>query len=179
VVDIATHAEFGPAVALADAALRRTKHPLTGVPKTAVSIDELNRELAKVPLRHGSVRARRTVEFADGRADRPGESLSRVTIARAGLTAPLLQVLLIGASGARYFADFWWPQFCVIGEFDGAIKYRDPEFLRGRTREQAFSDEKFREDDLRATGKVFARWGWSEANSAELLRSRLSAAGVR
>ena len=56
---------------------------------------------------------------------------------RAGITMPLLQVELFGASGRRYFVDFWWPEFRVIGEFDGKDKYRNPVFFGGRTAEQA------------------------------------------
>ncbi len=41
---------------------------------------------------------------------------------------PQLQVALRGASGRVYVVDFWWPEFNMIGEFDGNIKYADLEF---------------------------------------------------
>ena len=179
VVDLAARLPFDLGVVVADAALRRTFHSIAGVPRTSVTADDLERELHRVPLRHGSARARRTLNFADERADRPGESLSRVTICLAGITPPQLQVVMHGASGRRYVVDFWWPEFNVIGEFDGVAKYSDPEILRGRTPEQALIEEKKREDDLRATNKGFARWGWSEARSIPLLTERLRQAGVR
>ena len=75
----------------------------------------------------------------------------------AHLPAPQLQVVLYGASGQRYVVDFWWPGCRLIGEFDGAFKYSDPEFMRGRTAHQVLLDEKHREDDLRAAGYGFSR----------------------
>ena len=92
---------------------------------------------------------------------------------------PLLQVALVGASGARYIVDFYWPCLRLIGEFDGKSKYEDPEFLRGRTAAQALADEKYREDDLRAAGYSFSRWGWAVALSPARLATQLRRAGVR
>lgn len=179
VVDVACTSSFGTAVAVADAALRRTAHPVDGVPATQLTRAELLDELADIPLRHGSARARAVIEFADGRADRPGESMSRVSMLRAGLRAPQLQVPLTGRSGRRWIVDFWWPVDDLIGEFDGKAKYTDPEFLRGRTGQQALLDEKFREDDLRAVGHGMSRWGWDVAVSPGRLRAQLLAAGLR
>jgi hypothetical protein len=179
VTDIACVLDFGPAVCMADAALRRTSKPLPGVPPTAASQADLQAALTFVPPFHGSAKAAAVVNFANGLADRPGESLSRVSMHRAGITPPQLQVSLVGASGKTYTVDFFWPEFNVIGEFDGRAKYSDPEFLNGRTPEQALLDEKAREDDLRAAGYVISRWLWETAISPALLRAHLSRAGVR
>jgi hypothetical protein len=179
VVDIAADLKFAPAVAIADAALRRMLVPVIGLPETSIDRDLLMSMALELPLNHGRAKAIRVVQFADGRADRPGESLSRVTMFRAGITSPELQVELRGASGRRYFVDFWWPEFNAFGEFDGKYKYSDPEFLAGRTPSQAVYDEKLREDDLRAPGRGCARWGWAEARSIPLLRARLTMAGIR
>lgn len=178
VVDCAKLLKFGPAVAMADAALRRTEHPFDGLPPTRLVSTDLAREASELALRQCSAKVAKVVEFADGAADRPGESLSRVSMFRAGVTMPRLQVELFGASGRRYFVDFWWPQFGVIGEFDGKDKYRNPVFLQGRTAEQALLDEKDREDDLRAAGHGMVRWGWNVARSPQLLASKLARAGV-
>lgn len=97
----------------------------------------------------------------------------------AKISPPLLQVVLFGASGRRYVVDFWWPQFTMIGEFDGWAKYTDPTFLNGRTAEQAFRDEKRREDDLRAAGHGMTRWEWAHAMDPALLKAHLLRAGVR
>ncbi|MET4782097.1 hypothetical protein [Glaciihabitans sp. UYNi722] len=179
VVDLAAGASFGQSVTLADAALRRTEHPLSGIPLTTLDKSDLYQELDGIPLRRGSARVRRTIDFADGRADRPGESLSRVSMHVAGITPPQLQVALRGATGREYFADFWWEEFDMIGEFDGRFKYTDPAFLLGRTPEQVLLDEKAREDDLRAAGHGMSRWPWEIALSPTRLREHLGRAGVR
>lgn len=144
-----------------------------------VGREALRRELRAFPLRQGTAAALRVIEFADGRADRPGESLSRVTMHRAGIPKPQLQTRLAGVSGRQYPVDFWWPEFDTIGEFDGRYKYSDPRFLGGRTPEQALYDEKLREDDLRGLHRGFARWNFAIAASVSRLRDRLAAAGVR
>lgn len=179
VVDIAATSSFGQAVTVADAALRRTAHPRTDVPPTTLTRDELFLELERIPLQHGRKKAERVITFADGAADRPGESMSRVSMHLAGLTMPQLQVPIRGASGRWYTVDFWWPEFEVVGEFDGEFKYADPEFLRGRTPHQVLLDEKEREDDIRATGRGMSRWKWGTAVSPQRLRDHLHRAGVR
>jgi len=179
VVDVAATHAFGEAVTAADAALRRTDFPHADVPRTFLTHDALFAELDVLPLRAGSARARRAVEFCNGLADRPGESLSRVNMHLAHLPAPQLQVVLYGASGQRYVVDFWWPGCRLIGEFDGAFKYSDPEFMRGRTAHQVLLDEKHREDDLRAAGYGFSRWDMGTAVSVERLRAHLIHAGLR
>ena len=179
VVSIASCSAFRSSVVLADAALRRTAHPIGALPQSRLTRAVLERSVAELPLRHGSARARAVVEFASGLADRPGESHSRVSMRIARIPMPELQVELRGASGKRYFADFWWDEFNHIGEFDGKSKYSDPEFLRGRSPHQVLLDEKHREDDLRAAGHGFSRWGWQTAVSPRLLAEQLARAGIR
>lgn len=178
VVDMARAADFGTAVTLADAALRRSTHPLDDVPHTHLTRTALLEELALVPLRHGSARAKAVIDFADGRSDRPGESMSRVSMHVARLPAPQLQIPLRGQSGRTWIADFWWPECNLVGEFDGRWKYSDPEFLRGRTPHQVLLDEKSREDDLRAKGFHISRWDWPLALSSIRLKAHLIAAGL-
>ncbi|MEO6941775.1 MAG: hypothetical protein ABI238_02340 [Terrimesophilobacter sp.] len=197
VADIARTQPFGCAVTVADAALRRTTHPLTRVstthpltrvstthsftevPRTGLIQEDIVRELQGIPIRQGVAKALRVIGFADARADRPGESMSRVSMMAARLPPPELQVVLAGATGRVWTVDFFWPIVGLIGEFDGQAKYTDPVFLRGRTPEQALSDEKDREDDLRAAGYDMSRWGWKLAMSPNLLRRHLMAAGLR
>lgn len=179
VIDMATVCPFPAAVAIADAALRRTEYPVDGVPRTFITRDDLNREARALALRHSSAKVGRVIEFADAAADLPGESLSRVNMHVAGIPAPQLQAPLRGASGKLYFVDFWWPDFNLIGEFDGKDKYMNPKYLRGRTSEQALYDEKLREDDLRAAGHGMTRWKWEVAISPTKLAAHLYRAGLR
>ena len=166
VAQVAASEPFATGVVIADAALRH--HPVTRLLPAAASI----------PRRHGRARALAVAAFADGRADRPGESVSRVSMRAAGMPMPELQVVRHGASGARYVVDFYWRHLRLIGEFDGEAKYRDPEFLNGRTPEQALADEKYREDDLRTADHSMSRWGWKVANSPLSLARHLRRAGV-
>jgi len=179
VVDLARTRPFASAVVLADAALRRNAHPVLGMPSSPLTREDFVAELAEIPLRHGSAKAARVIHFADGAADRPGESMSRCSMRAARLPMPELQAKLHGISGRTYFGDFLWREFNLIGEFDGAAKYSDPEFLRGRSPEEALMDEKRREDDLRAAGFRVSRWGWDVAISPARLRAHLVAAGLR
>jgi hypothetical protein len=179
VADVLCESTFEQSVVVADAALHRSGLIVAGSPDFSVSLHEIRSELANAVLRHGTARASRAIEFADGASESPGESLSRVNIALAHLSPPELQAGLVGASGRRWFVDFWWPKFNVIGEFDGDAKYSDPRFLGGRTPERALLDEKDREDDLRAAGHAMSRWGWKVATSMPALRDQLVRAGVR
>ncbi len=178
-VDVASCLDFVAAVAVVDAALRRTSHPLPHLPLSPITLSDLVEELRVLPLRRGREKAWTAIDFADGAADRPGESVSRANMRRMGCPMPQIQVALAGASGRVYIVDFWWPEFNMIGEFDGDAKYTDPEFLRGRTPEQALLDEKRREDDLRAAGHGMCRWNWVTAMSLHRLQAHLRAAGIR
>jgi hypothetical protein len=102
-----------------------------------------------------------------------------VNIALAKLTPPELQAAVRGASGRVWHVDFWWPEFNLIGEFDGKAKYTDERYLRGRTSQEVLYEEKLREDDLRAAAHGFVRWPWEVAISMPRLRARLIAAGLR
>jgi hypothetical protein len=178
VVDLATTQPFAAAVVFADAALRLTDKPRAEVPRSTLTRVDLECEALDIPFRRGAAQAREVIAFADGRADRPGESLSRVNMRVAGIPAPQLQEPLRGASGRGYQVDFWWPESNLIGEFDGQVKYTDVEFAGGRTPAQIVYDEKLREDDLRAAGYGMCRWPWSVAVSPEALRTRLAQAGL-
>lgn len=178
IVDIASVANFGQAVTVADAALRRATHPINDAPRSTITRNDLLAELDRVSPTHGHTKARAAIEFSNGLADRPGESMSRVSMFRAKLPVPELQVPMMGASGRTWVVDFWWPRANLIGEFDGEWKYTDPEFMAGRTRHQVLLDEKFREDDLRAAGHSFSRWGWKVAISPAQLRAHLRSAGL-
>jgi hypothetical protein len=166
VVDMAKSAPFADAIVIADAALQRL-----------ASRDELVEHVGAAGSR-GVARSRAVIEFADPASGSAGESLSRVSIRRAGLPDPVLQHRFEDRLGAM-FVDFWWPRFNLVGEFDGAVKYDDPRFLAGRTPAQALLDEKDREDRIRALGPRVTRWRWKTAESPARIRAHLLTAGLR
>ena len=126
----------------------------------------------------GRSRALQIAEFADGRAETPGESLSRATIHILGFPIPLLQVRHINGRHVE-FTDFEWPDYVVIGEFDGLGKYLREELSGNRSVAQVVIDEKQREDRLRlSSGSRFARWGWDDALRMTPLRDILMESGL-
>lgn len=151
-----------------------------GLAVGAFSREDLEGVLAEHGRAQGSRRAAASVAFADGRAESPGESISRAAMHSAGLTRPELQARLPAEGSLVGFVDFWWPCCGVIGEFDGEVKYGDAAMRAGRTAEQVVVDEKLREDALRALPGVrtVVRWGWAEALAVEPLLRKLARAGV-
>jgi hypothetical protein len=97
---------------------------------------------------------------------------------RLGFRIPLLQVEIRDARGLVAFTDFDWPDDQLCGEFDGLVKYRNAEYLRGRTPAEALTDEKRREDRIRATGRRVIRWTWSELANLATFSAFLADAGV-
>lgn len=179
VVDVARHTTFREAVAMADAALHGRTSATGRVERHPVQKAELLEELRAVGRGRGVSQARAVLDFADGRSGSAGESCSRVGFMLLGLPAPVLQEAFHDRLGLIGYADFWWPQCNLIGEFDGKGKYSDPLFLRGRAPEQALADEKWREDRLRARGPRVSRWDWATALSLPRLRAHLRDAGLR
>ena len=173
VVDIARWAELEPAVVVADAALRARDLQADEACLRSALVDALRRAKGWP----GVPAARRTVAFADGRAESVGESRSRVALARAGVPTPVLQLPVRHAGGTAY-ADFGWPEQRTIGEFDGKAKYE--RLLRpGQTSADAVYEEKLREDAVRAEGWEVVRWRWADlrdfAPTAARLRERFRA----
>lgn len=179
VVDIARTESLDTALVFVDAALRRVDHPVSGLPLDAPTRHDLQRELDRIPPCHGERRAARVVERADGRAQLPGETLSRLTMMRLGVPTPVLQHRIVGASGRSYDLDFYWPEQNIGGEFDGRAKYLDAKYRNGRTAAQVVYDEKVREDEVRLDLDGYGRWDWTVARSPRLLGERLRRIGLR
>lgn len=180
VLDVARTATFAMAVGCADAALRRVAvdgYVVDAGAEQQWRSDAL--ELAAPGLR-GVRQARRVIEFADGRAQLPGESVSRVHLRTLGFSRYDLQVPVTGSTGEQYWLDFAFPRSRTFGEFDGEGKYTDPNQRIADSAHQVVMDEKRREDDVRGvTGWGFARWGHSHIRTADDLGARLAAFGVR
>lgn len=128
----------------------------------------------------GGVRAKRAIAFADARADRPGESLSRVVIHEGGFEEPELQKHFPNPTGPDAYGDFWWRGCRRVGEFDGEVKYRDARMRSGRSPEQVVIDEKNRENWLARQPGVngVVRWDWRTVVTPGALARLLLEAGV-
>ena len=145
--DIARRNPFRDGVVVADAVLGRL------VP--AEDLLAVAQRCADWP---GGRRALQVVRFADGRADGPLESITRVAYAEEGLPAPETQVEIWSPEGQFLgLVDFLFRAQRVIGEADGMGKYDADGALRA---------EKRREMGLRRCGFEVVRNVWDEVWSA-------------
>lgn len=128
----------------------------------------------------GVKQARWVTEFANGSAQLPGESVSRLQLARLGFRSPRLQVPVPGPSGNTYFVDFGLDDVKAFGEFDGQGKYTDEALTRGVPLAQILLEEKQREDWIRgSTQWRFARWGDEHISRTSALAARLTSFSIR
>ncbi|WP_341254738.1 hypothetical protein [uncultured Dietzia sp.] len=150
IVDVARSSPFTGAVCAADEALRRK----------LCSPGDLAFELEAAAGRVGVARARAVVAFADPGAQSVLESVSRVTISRAGLPMPQLQREFIFPDGTSTFVDMYWEEWGLVGEADGSGKYGIDDG-EGSVR-QKLRDEKKRQNNIEALGNIFRRWQWED-----------------
>lgn len=156
-LDLLRQLPIADAVAVADSALRR------GLDQAEL-LDALERR-RRVP---GNRTARLAAEFANPLSESRGESFSRWRIHELGLPAPELQHRLDTEEGEFIGrCDFWWPDQCLVGEFDGKVKYG--RLLKpGQSVTEVVLAEKNREEAIRRQGDWVARWTWREAESDDL-----------
>lgn len=167
------------AVSAGDAALRAAavKEHVQDAERAAMWREDLRRLAA--PGMRGVRQVRWLIEFADGRAQLPGESVSRYQMYRLGFRDLDLQVSVTGASGDRYFLDFGFLRSRTFGEFDGEAKYLEPELRTAPTALDVVLAEKRREDDIRGvTGWGMIRWGHEHIRTVDALGDRLAAFGI-
>jgi len=169
VVDIARTTSLACALAAAD----------WSVANGLCTLSEIDAEVDAIEVGGRGRRAARLVQrLVDPRAESPGESLSRARMFELGIAQPDLQVPLEDAGGGFGRADFGWPG--IIGEFDGARKYRATGDAGDVASEEIVIREKVREDRARRLGLAVSRWVWSEAypSHARGMLEALRAAGV-
>lgn len=177
VVDVARHESRDAAVCVADAALRQTAFhpPGTYDERAAAALKDEMQRIAAMTTR-GRLRAERVIGLADGRAQLPGESISRLRLLELGFATPSLQVPVPGPGGRTFWVDFGLDDVAAWGEFDGRIKYRELPAASGRDAIEILEQEKRREDWIRGTThRRFARWGWRDLKDATTLGRRLAA----
>ena len=180
VFDLARTLDPEAAVAIGDAALRLVSVQEHDVDDEAAAAWREGIDRLCAPGLRGVRRARWVSEFADGRAQLPGESVSRLQLYRLGFRDVELQVPITGADGARYFADFGFRRSRAFGEFDGEAKYLEPALRAALTTVDAVLAEKRREDDIRGvSGWRVVRWGAAHIRTANDLGARLAAFGIR
>lgn len=116
--------------------------------------------------------ARRAVALADGAAESPLESISRLRLAAAGLPVPRLQPNLYDLRGAFLGRpDFYWDEVGVVGEADGLAKYD------GRT--ESLAAEKRRQAGFERAGLIVVRWLWTDLADFAVVEAELRDAFAR
>jgi hypothetical protein len=171
-LDCALTGSFEAAVAMIDYALHND----------LVRREDLAELVSTARKRPGTSQATRAVEFADHRSESPGESLSRVCFAKAGLPTPDLQLVVLKDRRFVGRSDFAWEDFRTLGEFDGKVKYGRSLLRPDQDIGDVVLNEKKREDELRELGWEVVRWIWSDlSNPAELAKRvrRAFARGVK
>ena len=99
------------------------------------------------PGRRGVRRARALLSYADAGAESAWETATRLVLLRAGVPRPATQVEVVTRTGT-YWADLGIPQWRVLVEYDGRVKYTDPD---------AVFAEKLRQDAITETSQHFLR----------------------
>lgn len=141
--DLMRRTLFGPALAVADAALR-----------LGCDREELLAEVEKGRgCRHSTEAGRR----ADARSESPYESLVRAQILQAGLPLPLLQHEFSDEWGFVGRVDCYWREFDLVGEFDGEIKYTEL-LPPDETRLDVLARQGIRQERIERLGNRFVRW---------------------
>lgn len=142
--------------------------------------ERLRRRAAAVGPVRGVRQARRVIEFAHGAAQLPGESVSRLQLARLGFGRLRVQVPVPAPDDSTYWVDLGLEAVDALGEFDGEAKYRDEAMRAGLTVEQVLLREKQREDWIRGTTqRRLARWGGADIATPLALGRRLASFGIR
>ena len=179
-VDTARGRPFAQALVVLDSAARALviaeagddrvlRDPSRRSPYANRARDRLSRAYDSVAGWPGTRVVRLALPFVDPCSESPFESSSRGHIVRSKLPTPEIAVPLRGASGKRYYADFLWRQYRLIGEADGWSKYP-----KGIGTRDALRAERERQRDLEAAGWRFVRW--DPADSPRVVIARIAAA---
>jgi hypothetical protein len=156
------------AVAVCDSALR-----------AGVTPDQLVAMQVRCRNWPGARLASRAVAMADGLADNPGESWSRVVLTTHGHQPSHLQKAFYDSAGLIGYSDFFWEDTRTVGEFDGKLKYRVPPGADPQEAGRVVWREKVREDRFRGLGLTVVRWGYADLHSPASLVARVSRARSR
>ncbi|QPZ38435.1 hypothetical protein [Paramicrobacterium chengjingii] len=177
-LDIARTTRFGRAVGMVDAGVRTRRHSDDRNHAPRVDLEHLRERNLQFARAHGFARAENVLHFARDGADSLGESISRVQEYQLGFPEPELQVAVRDDEGLIGEADQAWPEFRLLGEFDGLTKYTRDAYTKGRSIEDIVFSEKVREDRMRATSQGMARWLWADAHVGQRLSEILVRAGL-
>lgn len=88
---------------------------------------EVEAVMADHPGARGLARLRRTLELADGGAESPYETMTRLLLLENGFPRPQTQIPVYDERGILFARiDMGWPEYRVGVDFDGAHHWTDP-----------------------------------------------------
>jgi hypothetical protein len=140
------------------------------------TLSELRRLATAMEFWPSTLTLRIVLDLIDGLSESVGETLFRLLFRKLGVPRPELQHEVFGLDGVLLGrSDFWWPDYELLGEFDGKVKYLRHR-LPGESIEEAVLREKRREDLMReATGCRMIRFTWTDRYQEERTAMRLRA----
>ncbi|WP_154795152.1 hypothetical protein [Occultella kanbiaonis] len=147
--------------------------------RTAELRARLLRRIEEPDMRRGRRQGRVVIALADPYAESPGESALRWIALARGLPPPVCQCA-VRTDAAMYYTDMRWrfrltrPNgtqriVTVHAEFDGRVKYRGT----GPDASRTVTDEKVREDRIRATKAEVVRAVWEDLAHTDRMFARL------
>ena len=156
------------ALVIADSALRAYCEPDRRRPELAMQREDEAREIWKemfrrYPHRRRVASARAILSAASPWSESPAESMNRWLILALGLPLPELQRSIPTTRGPK-FPDLCWPDYKLIVEVDGHLKYGSGEVL---------VEEKLRQEALDSLGWRFIRVTTSEFSDLSALADKL------
>jgi predicted transcriptional regulator of viral defense system len=167
-LDMARTESFARAIAILDRALcYDSLHFVIHV--------DLFDELERAGYARRGAHLERAVSFATPLSGSPYESLTRAVIHELGYEAPVLQHEFSDDEGVIR-PDFLWPGIAAA-EFDGRVKYTDPEYSGGDPAGVVWREKK-REDRLRRFVPTVVRIIADDIHDRSRLARLLDAAGV-
>jgi hypothetical protein len=96
----------------------------------ACTVAELDAAVREQKGRRGIVRVRELLAHADGRAESPMESESRLVFIDYGLPLPELQYEIIDHCGDLWRVDFAWLDAKVVAEYDSMEWHANPQIWK-------------------------------------------------
>jgi very-short-patch-repair endonuclease len=149
-VDLARDCDLPGALVVLDSAARLVLAAMVANPRRRDFANPLLLREVRAALaaacdgRRGMKQVLAAIQLVDPRRESPIESLTAGHLALAGLPMPEFQAPIQTAAGMLY-PDCLWREHNLVGEADGAGKYRDGEaWVKEREREQLLRDLGFR-----------------------------------
>ncbi|MFJ5957510.1 hypothetical protein ACIQC5_16325 [Paenarthrobacter sp. NPDC092416] len=162
-----------------DAARRETNWEKDRAWGPAADMEDLGKAVSRLGSESRRRRAARVLELSTDMSESPGESMSRAQMILLNFPPPSLQASFTLRNGSTARTDFWWPEFDLVGEFDGQGKYLRDRLRGNRTLQQVVMAEKARENALRALGLSVIRWDWAEMMNPRAFSQILNDGGLK